>query len=328
MDGTKIELMDVISHSYQLYPGVDPYESGLLDLDGHHKMYWEISGNPRGVPVVFLHGGPGAGASPAHRRFFDPEYYRIIIFDQRGSGRSIPFAETENNTTQHLVADMEKLRKHLKINKWLMLGGSWGSALALAYGIEYPKRIIGFVLRGIFLCRDRELDWFLGGMATVFPEAWRQFTNFLPVDERQDVLSSFHKRLTNKDPAVHNPAARAWASYEGACSTLLPNPRGFSGSVSGRAALALARIESHYFVNHMFLPDEYFFDNLENIKDIPTTIIQGRYDMVCPIRTADALYNSWPECKYHVIPDAGHSAMEPSIRSALVASTESFKTET
>jgi proline iminopeptidase len=319
--------MDVISPSYQLFPEIDPHESGFLDLDGHHKMYWEISGNPKGVPVVFLHGGPGAGSSPAHRRFFDPEYYRIIIFDQRGSGRSIPFAEIENNTTQHLVADMEKLRKHLKINKWLMLGGSWGSALALAYGIEYPLRISGFILRGVFLCRDRELDWFLKGIATIFPEAWRQFTHFLPFDERQDVLSSFHKRLTNKDSSIHSPAARAWASYEGACSTLLPNSRITAGSVSGRTALALARIEAHYFVNRMFLPDNYFFDHLEKIRNIPAIIIQGRYDMVCPITTADALHRSWPECKYHVISDAGHSAMEPSIRSALVASTEKFKTE-
>ena len=318
--------MDIISPPYQLYPEVEPHASGLIDLDGQHKMYWEVSGNPRGFPVVFLHGGPGAGASPSHRRFFDPDHYRIIVFDQRGSGRSRPFAEIENNTTQHLIADMERLRKHLEVSKWLLLGGSWGSSLALAYGIEHPERVVGFILRGIFLCRDTELDWFLNGMATVFPEPWREFTHFLPEAERLDVLGFFHKRLINKDPSIHIPAAQAWARYEGACSTLLPNPRSASGLVSGRAALALARIEAHYFVNQMFLPNEYFFDHLNIIRDIPATIIQGRYDMVCPITTADALYSSWPEAKYHVIPDAGHSAMEPSLRSALVASTEKFKT--
>ena len=261
----------------------------------------------------------------SHRRFFDPNHYRIIVFDQRGSGRSRPFAEIENNTTQHLIADMEKLRKHLEVSQWLLLGGSWGSSLALAYGIEHPERVVGFILRGIFLFRDTEFDWFINGMAKVFPEPWREFTHFLPKAERIDVFGFFHKRLTNKDPSIHMPASQAWARYEGACSTLLPNPKSASGLVSGRAALALARIEAHYFVNQMFLPDEYFFDHLKKIRDIPATIIQGRYDMICPITTADELVRLWPDVEYVVVPNAGHSAMEPGICSALVAATESFK---
>ena len=319
--------MDVISTSYQLYPEIEPHEKGLLDLDGQHRMYWEVSGNPEGYPVVFLHGGPGAGASKSHRRFFDPEHYRIIVFDQRGSGRSMPFAEIKNNSTQHLIADMEMLREHLDVNTWLVFGGSWGSSLALAYGINYPERVSGFILRGIFLCRDKELDWFLNGIATVYPEAWREFTYFLPQDERADVLKWYHKRLISNDPSIHSPAAQAWARFESACSTLLPSSKRSSGLVSGKAALALARIEAHYFVNKMFLPDDYFFKNLKFIKNIPAIILQGRYDMVCPITTADALCGAWPEAEYHVIPDAGHSAMEPTLRSALVAATEKFKTK-
>ena len=317
--------MGVTSTQYQLYPEIEPHESGHLDLDDTHKLYWEVSGNPQGAPAVFLHGGPGAGASPSHRRFFNPDHYRIIVFDQRGSGRSRPFAEIKDNTTQHLIEDMEVLRDHLNVDQWLVFGGSWGSSLALAYAISYPDRVASLVLRGIFLCRDRELDWFLEGMATVFPEAHREFSDFLPEIERENVLDSFHARLTSSDPSVHAPAARAWARFEGACSTLLPNPRSVSGLESGQAALALARIEAHYFVNHMFLPDDYFFTHLDEIRHIPAVLVQGRYDMVCPVVTADELASAWPEAHYQIIPDAGHSAMEPGIRSALVAATERFK---
>ena len=317
--------MDVSSPRHQLYPEIEPHASDHLDLDRMHKMYWEVSGNPDGVPVVFLHGGPGAGASPVHRRFFDPDHYRIIVFDQRGSGRSRPFAEVNGNTTQLLVQDMENLRKHLNVERWLVFGGSWGSSLALAYAIDYPDRVSGLVLRGIFLCRDLELAWFLEGMAAVFPEAWRDFIQFLPEEEQKDVLASYHQRLMSDDPSVHAPAARAWVRYEGSCSTLLPSPRGMSGFDSGRLALALARIEVHYFVNKMFLPDTYFFENLERIRRIPAILVQGRYDMVCPMVTADALARAWPEAQYHIISDAGHSAMEPAVRSALVAATEKFK---
>ncbi len=320
------ETMDVASTQYQMFPEIEPFSSGMLDLDGHHKMYWEVSGNPEGRPILFLHGGPGAGASASHRRFFDPEHYRIIVYDQRGAGRSKPFADVTDNTTQHLIADVERLRRHLGIGSWLLFGGSWGSSLALAYAIAHPHRAQGMILRGLFLCTGGEVDWFLGGIARVFPEAWREFLEFLPDDERRDPLGSYHARLMNEDPAVHGPAARTWARFEGACSTLLPNHRGVSGLESGRAALALARIEAHYFVNDLFLPDAYFFDHLDTIRHLPAVIVQGRYDMVCPMITADAFTAAWPEADYMIVPDAGHSAMEPSIRSALVGCTERFKT--
>jgi proline iminopeptidase len=288
-------------------------------------MYWEVSGNPDGVPAVFLHGGPGAGASPSHRRFFDPDYYRIVVFDQRGSGRSKPFAEVTDNTTQHIIGDMETLRSHLEIDKWLVFGGSWGSALAMAYGIEHADRVSGFVLRGIFLCRQLELDWFMGGIRAVFPENWRAFLDHLETGDRHDPLKAYHRLLMDPDPAVHGPAARVWARFEGACSTLMPSPRSVSNLESGREALALARIEAHYFVNGLFLDDDYFFANLDRLTDIPATLVQGRYDMVCPVRTADELAAAWSKAEYVIVPDAGHSAMEPSIRSALVAAAERFK---
>jgi len=317
--------MDFSNTEYQLYPEIEKHATGMLEVDGIHRLYWEISGNPDGVPILFVHGGPGAGAAAIHRRFFDPNYYRIIVFDQRGSGRSKPFAETTDNTTPHLIEDMEKLRRHLGIERWLLFGGSWGSSLALAYGIEHPSRVAGFVLRGIFLCSQPELDWFLDGIKTVFPENWRKFKEFLPPDERPDLLRAYHARLTHQDEGICLPAAKAWANYEGACSTLLPNPRNVAGLNSGRAALALARIEAHYFVNDLFLPENYFFDNLDEIRPIPAVIVQGRYDMVCPIKTADSLARAWPEAQYIVIPDAGHSAMESGVRSALVAATKRFK---
>ena len=317
--------MDVSQSQYQLYPEIQPHAKGMLDLDGLHKMYWEVSGNPDGVPAVFLHGGPGAGASPSHRRFFDPDYYRIVVFDQRGSGRSKPFAEITDNTTQHIIGDMETLRSHLEIDKWLVFGGSWGSALAMAYGIEHADRVSGFVLRGIFLCRQLELDWFMGGIRAVFPENWRAFLDHLETGDRHDPLKAYHRLLMDPDPAVHGPAARVWARFEGACSTLMPSTRSVSNLESGREALALARIEAHYFVNGLFLDDDYFFANLDRLTDIPATLVQGRYDMVCPVRTADELAAAWSKAEYVIVPDAGHSAMEPSIRSALVAAAERFK---
>jgi proline iminopeptidase len=317
--------MSLFSTQYQLYPHIDPYMQGMLDLDGHHQMYWEVSGNPKGVPVVFLHGGPGAGAAPSHRRFFDPKYYKIIIFDQRGSGRSLPFADITNNTTQHLVSDMEILRQHLDVEKWLVFGGSWGSSLALAYGIANSNRVIGFVLRGLFLCSQDELSWFLSGIKTIFPEHWREYVTFLPKKEQRNILQSYHKRLVDPDPQIHEPAAQAWVRFEAACSTLLPNPRGVTGVNSGSISLALARIEAHYFINNFYLPDEYFFNHLDAFRHIPGVIVQGRYDMVCPIVTADKLTRLWLEATLVTVPDAGHSAMEPSVRSALVEATERFK---
>jgi proline iminopeptidase len=308
-----------------LYPPLEPYASGLLEVDGAHRIYWEESGNPGGVPVLFLHGGPGAGASPTHRRFFDPAAYRIVILDQRGAGRSLPHGVLEANTTPHLVADIEALRRARGIERWIVFGGSWGSTLALAYAQAHPDRVRALVLRGIFLSRPAELDWFLYGMRNVFPEAWRAFAGFLPPQERSDLLANYHRRLVDPDPRVHLPAAHAWSAYEAACSTLLPSPEAAAGSAEDLKALGLARIEAHYFMNGCFLDEAGLLAGIDRIRAIPATIVQGRYDMVCPILSADDLALAWPEATYVVVPDAGHSAMEPGIRAALVAAMERLK---
>jgi proline iminopeptidase len=318
--------MDATTNEVTLFPTIEPFEHGVLDLDGRHQMYWEQSGNPKGVPVVFLHGGPGAGASPMHRRFFDPAHYRIVIFDQRGAGRSKPYADVEDNTTAHLVEDIEQLRTHLNIDKWLIFGGSWGVTLALSYGTIYPARCLGFILRGIFLGMSSELDWFLHGIATVFPDARRNFVEFLPENERQDIVGSYYSRLMDEDPTIHRAAAAAWCRFESACSTLLPGPQSSGGS--GIGLVALARIEAHYFKYAMFLEDRELLSKIEILRDHPATIVQGRYDMVCPITTADKLARSWPNAEFIIVPDAGHSAMEPGIRSALVKASERFKSLT
>lgn len=308
-----------------LYPEIQPYADGLLPLDELHTMYWEESGNPDGIPVVFLHGGPGAGSSPAHRRFFDPDHYRIVIFDQRGAGRSTPLGAVDNNTTPHLVKDIETLRQHLGIEKWLVFGGSWGSTLALAYGESHPERCTGFILRGIFLCRRSEIDWFLYGLRTLFPEAWRTFVAPLPLSEREDILAAYHRRLMDPDPAIHMPAARTWSTYEGSCSTLLPNPETVGYFSGDTVALGLARMEAHYFSHGIFLPDNALLDNINRIRLIPCIIVQGRYDAVCPIVSADDLHHAWPEARYVVVNDAGHSAWEPGICAQLVKAAEKFR---
>jgi proline iminopeptidase len=312
----------------ELFPPIEPHRTGMLTVDAVHTLYWEESGNPRGVPVVFLHGGPGSGATPTHRRFFDPAHYRIVVFDQRGAGRSTPLGVLERNTTPHLVADIEALRRHLGIERWLVFGGSWGSTLAIAYGEAHPDRCLGFVLRGIFLCRPQEIDWFLHGIRSVFPEAWRAFAGFLPEAERGDLLTNYYARLTHPDPAVHLPAARAWSVYEGSCSTLLPSPDTVAAFGEDRMALGLARIEAHYFINEIFLPRGQLLAEIHRLRQIPAIILQGRYDMVCPAVTADDLSRAWPEAEYTVIPDAGHSAMEPGIRAQLLAATEEMKRRT
>jgi proline iminopeptidase len=309
----------------QLFPPIEPFETGRMPVDGGHVLYFEQSGTTDGIPVVFLHGGPGAGATPVHRRFFDPRAWRVVIYDQRGAGRSEPQGSLDHNTTEDLIADIEALRVRLGIEKWLVFGGSWGSTLALAYGEAHPDRCLGFVLRGIFLGRQRELDWFLYGMRTVFPEAWRRFVEPLTSEERGDILTSFHRRLLDEDPAIRLPAARAWSAYEGACSTLLPSPETVAAFSSDAMASALSRIETHYFVNDLFLPPNALLDNIDRIRHLPGVIVQGRYDMVCPIVTADELHAAWPESDYVVVPDAGHSAMEPGIRAALVRATERLK---
>jgi len=309
----------------RLFPEIEPFDHGRLEVGHGHDLYYEQSGNPEGVPALFLHGGPGAGAVAAHRRFFDPAFYRIVIFDQRGAGRSTPLGGLEHNTTPELVADIERLRARLGIESWLVFGGSWGSTLALAYGEAHPERCLGFVLRGIFLCRPAEIDWFLYGMRRFFPEHWHAFAGHLPESERGDLLANYHRRLIDPDPAVHMPAARAWSVYEGACSTLLPSPETVAAFSGERMALGLARIEAHYFVNRIFLPENALLDRVARVRDLPAVIVQGRYDMVCPIATADELAQRWPGAEYVVVPEAGHSAMEPGIKAALVGATESFK---
>lgn len=311
--------------SHDLFPPIEPFETGHLAREAPHVLYWEQCGNPDGAPIVFLHGGPGAGASPDHRRFFDPAHYRIVIFDQRGAGRSTPLGELSLNTTPHLIADIEALREHLGIERWCVFGGSWGSTLALAYAEAHPERVNGLILRGIFLCSPDEVDWFIHGIRWIHPEAWSKFAAPIPEGERGNLLEAYHRRLTDPDPVVHMPAARAWSTYEGACCTLLPSPDTVAAFGRDQMALGLARIEAHYFKNRIFMDDGQLLRDLDRIRRIPAVIVQGRYDIVCPIVTADALHRAWPEADYVVVPDAGHSAMEPGIRRALVAATNRFK---
>jgi proline iminopeptidase len=308
-----------------LHPPVEPYETGLLAVDRLHRIYWEQCGNPDGLPVIFLHGGPGSGSTPTHRRFFDPALYRAVLFDQRGSGRSTPIGALEDNTTPDLVADIERLRERLGIERWLVFGGSWGSTLALAYGQAHPDRCLGFVLRGIFLCRPSEIDWFLHGMGTIFPEPWRAFSEFLPAAERGDLLGNYYRRLTDPDPQVHLPAARAWSTYEGSCSTLLPSPDTIAAFGEDRLALGLARLEAHYMKYGGFLPPGGLLGGIDRIRHLPAVIVQGRYDVVCPVVTADVLARAWPEADYQIVPDAGHSAMEPGTRARLLAALDRMR---
>jgi proline iminopeptidase len=308
-----------------LYPPIEPYRSGSLKLDARHTMYWEECGNPRGRPVLFLHGGPGAGATAVHRRFFDPAFWRIVIFDQRGAGRSTPLAETVDNTPPHLIADIERLRLSLGIERWHLFGGSWGSTLALCYAESHPERCLGLVLRGVFLCRREEVDWFLYGLRAVFPEAWRAFAGFVEERERGDLLAAYYRRLTDPDPRIHMPAARAWSGYEGACSTLLPNAETAAAFNEDRLALGLARIEAHYFSHHLFAGERDLVARVGRIRHLPAVIVQGRYDMICPVRSADELARAWPEAEYVIVADAGHSALEPGIREQLVLATDRMK---
>ncbi|MBO6560243.1 MAG: prolyl aminopeptidase [Nisaea sp.] len=314
---------DIVSERV-LFPRTAARCSGHLEVDRPHRIYWEMIGNPDGIPVVFLHGGPGSGIAEAHRRFFDPDRFNVLLFDQRGTGRSTPVAELSGNTTQDLVADIERLREHLGIETWIVFGGSWGSTLALAYGEAHPERCLGFVLRGIFLGTDPEIDWFLHGMGTFFPEAKRRFDQFLPETERGDLLGSYHARLVAADPAIHQPAAEVWAGYEAACSALLPLPALAAGE-PGRA-LSLARLEAHYFRNRIFLEPGQLLRDLGRIAHLPAIIVQGRYDVICPIATAEMLAQAWPGSEFDIVPDAGHSAMEPGIARSLVAAMERIRT--
>ncbi|XP_010547930.1 PREDICTED: proline iminopeptidase isoform X2 [Tarenaya hassleriana] len=310
-----------------VYTPMEPYSSGFLKVSDIHTIYWEQSGNPDGCPVIFLHGGPGAGTAPDNRKFFDPEFYRIILFDQRGAGKSTPHACLEENTTWDLVNDVEKLREHLKIPEWQVFGGSWGSTLALAYSQSHPDKVTGLVLRGIFLLRKKEIDWFYeGGASAIYPDAWESFRDLIPENERCSFVNAYHKRLNSDDMETQYAAARAWTKWETMTAHLHPNEENIKKADDDKFSLAFARIENHYFVNKGFLPwDSYLLDNVDKIRHIKATIVQGRYDVVCPMMSAWDLHKAWPEADFKVVPDAGHSANEPGISAELVAANEGIK---
>jgi proline iminopeptidase len=310
-----------------MYPEIEPYRTGRLQVSPLHEIYWEESGNPRGKPVGFVHGGPGGGTEPKQRRFFDPAAYRIVLFDQRGSGKSTPYASLVDNTTQHLVADMEQLRTHLDIDRWQVFGGSWGSTLALAYAEAHPTRVSELVLRGIFLLRKIEIDWFYQrGCDALFPDAWEDYIAPIPLEERGDMIRAYHKRLTSDDAAVRVEAAKAWSIWEGRTSCLNENAALIARTADGEFALAFARIECHYFVNNGFFEkDTQLLDEIGKIRHIPTVIVQGRYDVVCPMESAWALHRAFPEAELRIAPDAGHSAFEPGNVHELITATDRFR---
>jgi proline iminopeptidase len=310
-----------------LYDPIEPFDAGTLSVSPVHTLYYEQCGNPDGQPVVFLHGGPGGGLITDYRRYFDPAVYRVVLFDQRGSGQSTPHANLEENTTWHLVADTERLREHCGISEWMVFGGSWGSTLALAYAETHPERVRQLVLRGIFLCRRKEIDWFYqGGASAVFPDAWEHYLKVIPEDERGNMLEAYHRRLTSDDEAVRLAAARAWSIWEASTSKLFPDQNLIADFEDPHKALSLARIECHYFMNNAFFDaDNYLIENVGKIRHIPAVIVQGRYDMVCPMMSAWELHRAWPEAELRVIADAGHSATEPGIVDALVDATDGYR---
>jgi len=308
------------------YPPIEPNRTGFLTVGPIHKIYWEESGNPKGLPVIFLHGGPGSGTEPSHRRFFDPNRYRIILMDQRGCGQSTPHSNLTDNTTWHLVDDIEKLRHHLHIDKWVVFGGSWGSTLSLAYAETHPTSVLALILRGIFLCRKKELHWFYQfGAHHIFTDEWEKYLDPIPPAERDDMIRAYHKRLTSPDAPARLRAASAWAAWEGATLKLIFNPDIYQQFVEDTHADAIARIECHYFVNDCFFKsDNWLIENVGKIRHIPAVIIQGRYDVICPFESAWDLHKAWPEAEFEIIKDAGHAASEPGIVEALVKATDRF----
>jgi proline iminopeptidase len=309
-----------------LYPAIEPYDQGMLAVSDLHTLYYEQVGNPEGKPVVFLHGGPGGGCLANHRQYFDPQRWRVVLFDQRGCGRSRPFAELRDNTTWDLVADIEQLRQHLGIETWVVFGGSWGSTLALAYSQTHPQACQGLILRGIFMLRQQEIRWFYQeGASYLFPDAWQGYLEPIPVEERHDLVTAYYRQLTSPDPEVRRRAARAWSVWEAATSKLLIDPGLMAAFGEDQFADAFARIECHYFINKGFFDrDDQLLANISRIRQIPAVIVQGRYDAVCPMRSAWDLHQVWPEADLMVIPDAGHSMSEPGIQKALIEATNRF----
>ncbi|WP_075187643.1 prolyl aminopeptidase [Teredinibacter haidensis] len=305
-----------------LFPEIKPYARHNLAVDDTHTLYLEECGSRDGIPVLFVHGGPGAGCSTQDRRFFDPERYRIILFDQRGAGRSQPHAELENNTTQHLVSDIEAIREYLNIDQWVLFGGSWGSTLSLLYAQSYPEKVLGLVLRGVFLCREKDLTWFYQqGADRIFPDYWKDFVHPIPEAERGNMIEAFYRKLTASNEIAKMAAAKAWSIWEGRCATLRPNPEVVNSFADPHLALSLARIEAHYFIHQAFIQPNQILENMARLEKIPGIIIHGRYDMVCPLDNAVEVHRLWEEAELHIIRDAGHSSREPSIVDALVKAT-------
>ena len=314
----------------QFYPEIEPFKTEFLKVSDLHTIYLEQSGNPQGKPILFIHGGPGGGTNPQHRQYFDPKQYHIILFDQRGCGKSTPSSELRENTTWDLVSDIEKIRLHLGIEKWTLFGGSWGSTLALAYGVTHPERVIRFILRGIFLCRPSEIHWFYQfGASELFPDYWEKFLEPIPESQRGHLLKSYYSQLTHVDGNIRLRAAKAWSQWEAATSRLLVDPKSIEEFEEPEKALAFARIECHYFMNNAFFfrnsepAANFLLEEISKIRHIPATIVQGRYDVVCPARSAWDLHRVWPEAQIRLIADAGHAAAEPGIRNALIEVTNS-----
>jgi proline iminopeptidase len=308
-----------------LYPDILPYAVHRLAVDARHSVYVEECGSTKGIPVLFLHGGPGAGCEPYHRRFFDPVRYRVVLFDQRGAGRSLPHADLADNTTWHLVADIERIREHLGIGDWVVFGGSWGSTLALAYAQTHPERVLGLIVRGIFFCRDEEIRWFYQeGASRIFPDYWADFVAPIAAADRHDMLGAYHRVLTGADDLARMAAAKAWSVWEGRTATLLPNSAVVNHFGDPHVALSLARIECHYFVHQAFLRPNQLLEDAGRLAGIPGVIVHGRYDLICPLENAWALHHAWPGSELVIVPDAGHAASEPGIRSALVEAADRF----
>jgi len=309
-----------------MYPEIEPYRTGMLNVSPVHELYFEECGNPKGKPVIFVHGGPGGGTGPQDRRYFHPDRYRIILLDQRGSGKSLPAASLEDNTTWHLVDDIEKLREHLKIEKWQVFGGSWGSTLALTYAIQHPDRVTELVLRGIFMIRKKEIDWYYQeGASAMYPDMWEAYRDHIPAAERGDFVKAYYARLTHSDPAVQMAAAKPWTTWEMSTSRLYTPPEFIQSVVTDDFAIKFARIECHYFIHKGFFEeDDWILKNVSKIRSIPAVIVQGRYDVVCPPMSAWDLHRAWPEAQLMLIPDAGHSSREPGIAKALVSATDRF----